>query len=52
MFGLEKQLRAAQKFLDGVKNLPRYAELGAKQASGLLMATSRVTSLTVVQAGV
>ena len=52
MFGLEKQLRAAQKFLDGVKNLPRYPELEGKQVSGLLMAVSKSTKLTVVQAGV
>ena len=52
MFGLEKQLRAAQKFLDGVKNLPRYPELEGKQVSGLLISVSKSTKLTVVQAGV
>ena len=51
MFAVEKQLRAAIKFLDGLKCLPRYAELEEKQLAGILLALSKVKSLTVVQAG-
>ena len=31
MYAVEKQLRAAIKFLDGVKSLPGYAQLEEKQ---------------------
>ena len=51
MFAVEKQLRAAIKFLDGVKSLPGYAQLEEKQVAGILLALSKLKSLTVVQAG-
>ena len=51
MLAIEKQLRAAIKFLDGVKCLPRYADLEGKQLDGVLLALSKVKSLSTVQAG-
>ena len=51
MFAVEKRLRAAIKFLDGVKSLPGYAQLEEKQVAGILLALSKLKSLTVVQAG-
>ena len=51
MLAIEKQLRAAIKFSDGVKCLPRYADLEGKQLDGVLLALSKVKSLSTVQAG-